>query len=55
MLFRSVDESVIESIDINYSPNGWSTHNDGSPVQTVVTLQFKETELIDRDKVVRGY
>jgi len=50
-----VAESVIESIDVNYSPNGWSTHGDGSPVQTVVTINFKEIELIDKNKVLAGY
>ena len=39
--------SVIESIDVNYAPNGFSTHNDGMPVQTVLTISFKETEIID--------
>lgn len=50
-----VAESVIESIDVNYSPNGWSAHEDGSPVQTVVTINFKEIQLIDRKKVLEGY
>ena len=50
-----VAESVIESIDVNYSPNGWAAHEDGSPVQTVVTINFKEIELIDRKKVLEGY
>jgi len=39
--------SVIESIDVNYAPNGYATHNDGMPVQTVLTIGFKEIEIID--------
>lgn len=50
-----VAESVIESIDVNYSPNGWSTTEDGAPVQTVLTISFKEIELIDRTKIEDGY
>lgn len=50
-----VAESVIESIDVNYAPNGWSTHPDGAPVQTTLTMNFKEIELIDRKKVEQGY
>jgi hypothetical protein len=46
-----VAESVIESIEVNYAPNGWSTHVDGAPVQTTLTINFKEIELIDRDKI----
>ena len=50
-----VAESVIESIDINYAPNGWAAHDDGAPVQTTLTLNFKEIELIDKTKIKNGY
>jgi len=50
-----VTESVITSIDVNYSPNGWSAHSDGSPVQIQLTLQFKEIDIVDRAKVQAGY
>ena len=53
-----VAESAITSVDVNYAPNGWSTHGDGAPVQTTLTLQFKELKLIDRNGefgVSRGY
>jgi len=46
-----VAESVIESIEVNYAPNGWSAHTDGAPVQTTMTISFKEIELIDRKKI----
>jgi hypothetical protein len=50
-----VAESVIESIDVNYSPNGWQSTDDGAPVQTILTISFKEIELIDRTKIEDGY
>jgi len=50
-----VAESVIESIDVNYAPNGWAAHDDGAPVQTTLTMGFKEIELIDRTKIKQGY
>jgi len=51
-----VAESVIENIDVNYSPNGFSTFGDGAPVQTTLTLNFKEIELITREKIEKeGY
>lgn len=50
-----VAESVIEGIDVSYSPNGWSTHSDGAPVQTTLTLSMKEIELVDRTKIQAGY
>ena len=50
-----VGESVIESIDVNYTPNGWSTHSDGAPVQTTLTMTFKEIQLVDRTQIEKGY
>jgi hypothetical protein len=50
-----VAESVIENVEVNYTPAGWSTHTDGSPVQTTMTLSFKEIKLIDRAHVQAGY
>jgi hypothetical protein len=50
-----VAESVIESVDVNYAPNGWSAHDDGAPVQTTLTINFKEIELIDKTKIKDGY
>lgn len=51
-----VKESVLEHIDVNYSPNGiWSTHPDGSPTQINLTLGFKEIELIDRTAINKGF
>jgi hypothetical protein len=50
-----VAQSVITGIDVNYSPNGFSTFGDGAPVQTTLTLNFRETELITRDKIKEGY
>ena len=51
-----VAECVIETIDVNYAPNGWSAHTDGSPVQTTLSISFKEIELIDREMIEsKGY
>jgi hypothetical protein len=50
-----VAESVIESIDVNYAPNGWAAHDNGAPVQTTLTMNFREIELIDKDKIKAGY
>lgn len=47
---------VLTDVNVNYAPNGtWSTHDDGSPVQTSLTLSFKEIELVDRTAVESGY
>lgn len=46
---NKVADSVIENVEIDYTPNGWSTHQDGSPVNIKMKVQFKELSLIDRD------
>jgi hypothetical protein len=48
-------DSVLESVEVNYAPNGWSAHRDGKPVQTTLTLNFKEMTLVDRTKIESGY
>jgi hypothetical protein len=52
---HKVEECVLENINIDYAPNGWSTFNDGAPVQTRMTLQFRETVIIDKKKIEGGY
>ena len=55
---NKVADSVCTNVEIDYTPNGWSTHQDGSPVNIKMKLQFKELSLIDRDgatSVVEGY
>ena len=48
---NKVADSVCTNVEIDYAPNGWSTHQDGSPVNIKMKLQFKELSLIDRDGV----
>jgi len=52
---NKVTEAAITTIDVNYAPNGWSTHADGAPVQTQMTISFKENALVDRNKIKEGY
>jgi hypothetical protein len=48
-------DCVIESLEVNYAPNGWTAHTDGAPVQTTMTIEFKEIALIDRTDISQGY
>ena len=47
--------SVLETINVDYAPQGWVTHEDGMPVQTRMTLQFTETEIMTKQKIEQGY
>ena len=48
-------DCVLKDIDVNYAPNGFATHNDGSPVQTQLTLTFQEIEIVTKEKLKTGY
>jgi hypothetical protein len=48
---------VLETIMVDYAPEvGWVTYEDGMPVKTRLTLQFKENEIMTREKIEhQGY
>ena len=53
---NKVKECVLTSVDVNYAPNGtWSTYDNGAPVQTNLTLQFKEIALVDKTAIDNGF
>ena len=47
--------SALESVFVDYAPQGWVTHQDGSPVQTRMTLKFKEMDIMTKSKIDQGY
>ena len=47
----TVGNCVLQDVGIDYAPNGWAAYNDGYPVQTRLTLQFKETTMITKDAI----
>ena len=52
---NKIGECVLETVTVDYATNGWVTFEDGSPVQTRMTLQFKEIEIVDKTKVQQGF
>jgi hypothetical protein len=46
-LFK-VGDCVLQNMEVNYAPNGWAAHPDGAPVQTTLTLSFKEMNILTR-------
>lgn len=51
----TIGECVLESINVDHAPNGWSTFTDGNPTQIRLTLQFKETSIITKSEVAAGF
>jgi hypothetical protein len=52
---HKLKRSVLESVTVNYAPNGWAAMEDGAPMQTTMTLSFKETQLVDSKDISNGY
>ena len=52
---NKIARCVATSVGVNYAPMGWMTFDQGVPVQTKLSLQFKEIELIDRNRINEGY
>ena len=52
---NKIGECVLETVTVDYATNGWVTFEDGSPVQTRLTLQFKEIEIVDKLKIEEGF
>ncbi len=50
-----ITRSVLESVSVDYAPIGWATYDGGEPVQTKLTLQFKEIEIVDKNRIEEGY
>jgi hypothetical protein len=48
---NAIRRSVITNISVDYAPNGWSAFKNGAPVQTTMTISFRETELVDRTSI----
>ncbi len=54
-LFKT-KKCVLEDISIDYTGNGsFNTFYDGSPVETRLSLRFRETVFIDREAITQGF
>jgi len=45
---------VLTSVAVDYTPNGYTTHEDGTPAQVTLQLQFTETSIISRSDYESG-
>lgn len=44
---------VLQNLNVDYSPNGWSTFPNGMPTQIRMNLQFMETEIVTKQRVAK--
>lgn len=52
---HKIKDCILESVYVDYSPEGWSTFRDGMPLQVRMTLQFRETQIVTRKDIQEGY
>ena len=53
--YNKIATCVLQSCNVDYTPNGVRSHADGSPVTIKMTLEFLETEMITKDHIEAGY
>ena len=44
-------DCALMDVGVNYAPNGWAAFDNGAPVQTTLSLHFKEIQALDRGKM----
>ena len=49
-----IGECVLSNVTVDYAPNGWASHQDGQPVQTRLTLQFKEMNIRTKSDMLKA-
>jgi hypothetical protein len=52
---NKIKRSVLKNVNVDYAPNGWAAYDNGQPVQTKMTLQFMELELVTRADIEGGF
>ena len=52
-LFK-VGDCVLESVNVDYAPSGWSAHPGGAPIQTILNLEFSEIHIVHRERLQSG-
>lgn len=50
-IFEIYHDCVLTNINVDYAPNGWAAFGDGHPVQTRMTLQFKEMDIVTKGDI----
>jgi len=52
-LFRS-KQCILTNLSVDYAPNGYATHDDGSPVEIRLSMQLQETAMITSEDYSPG-
>ena len=53
--YNKIATCVLERCDVNYTPTGVKSFDDGAPTEISMSLGFKETTLLTKDKINKGF
>ena len=53
--YNKIATCVLERCDVNYTPTGVKSFDDGAPTEITMSLSFKETELLTKQKINDGF
>ncbi len=53
--FHKFKRCVLESMDVNYGGEQYSSFTDGKPTEINLSLVFRETEILTKQQVKDGY
>ena len=53
--YNKIATCVLERCDVNYTPTGVKSFDDGAPTEISMALSFKETELLTKEKIDKGF
>ena len=53
--YNRIATCVLENCTVDYTPGGVKSFTDGSPTQITMSLQFKETELLTKERINAGF
>ena len=53
--YNKIATCVLQNCAVNYTPTGVKSFEDGGPTTTTMTLTFKETELLTKEKINEGF
>ena len=53
--YNKIATCVLSNCTVNYTPDGVKSFDDGAPTQITMSLTFKETEMLTKEKVALGF
>ena len=53
--YNKISTCVLTNVSTNYTPNGVRSFSDGAPTQITMSLTFKETTTLTKDRINQSY